>query len=123
MKKRSEIEEKYKWDLSGYFKNEDEFQKEFENLKSKLNSYDIFRGKLNNEKTILECLKFDEQISKRLEILCSYANLRACEDTGNSESQERLNQVTSLATAFSANTSFIAVEIKKNPDKLSLEKL
>ena len=122
MKKRSEIEEKYKWDLSGYFKNEDEFQKEFENLKSKLNSYDIFRGKLNNEKTILECLKFDEQISKRLEILCSYANLRACEDTGNSESQERLNQVTSLATAFSANTSFIAVEIKKNPDKL-LKKL
>ena len=122
MKKRSEIEEQYKWDLSGYFNGENEFNKEFAFLKSKLNAFEVFRGKLTNEKNILECLELDEKLSKRLEVLCVYASLKLSEDAGDSKNQERLNQVSSLMTEFSANTSFVAVEIKKNPDSL-LKKL
>ena len=31
--KRAEIEEKYKWDLSGYFKSDEDFYQEYESLK------------------------------------------------------------------------------------------
>lgn len=113
MKKRSEIEEKYKWDLSGYFKSDDDFKKEFDALKKLTHSLDIFRGKLNNEKTILECLKEEEKLSIRFEILGVYASLKTREDASNAFYQERLTQVGSIVSEFSTATSFIEVEIKK----------
>ena len=41
MKKRSEIEEKYKWDLSSYYKTEEEYQKDFEFVSNTSNSQDF----------------------------------------------------------------------------------
>lgn len=122
MKKRSEIEEKFKWDLSGYFKNDDEFLKEFEFLKSQINFLDSYKGKLNNEKTILECLRKSDEIDRRLEVLYVYATLKTREDAANSFYQERANQVGWLLGQISTQTSFVGVEIKKNPNSL-LEKL
>ena len=122
MKKRSEIEEKFKWDLSGYFKNDDEFKKEFDDLKSQIYFLDEFKGKLNNEKTILECLRKSEAFDQRLEVLYVYATLKTREDAANSFYQERATQVGSLLSQISTQTSFVSVEIKKNPNSL-LEKL
>lgn len=119
MKKRSEIEEKYKWDLSGYFKSDDDFKKEFNDLKKLTHSLDIFRGKLNNEKIIIECLKEEEKLSIRFEVLYVYASLKTREDASNAFYQERLTQVGSVRNDFETATSFIEVEIKK----LSNEKL
>ena len=122
MKKRSEIEEKFKWDLSGYFKNDDEFKKEFDDLKSQVHFLDEYKGKLNNEKTILECLRKSEAFDQRLEVLYVYATLKTREDAANSFYQERATQVGSLLSQISTQTSFVSVEIKKNPNSL-LEKL
>ncbi len=122
MKKRSEIEEKFKWDLSGYFKNDDEFLKEFEFLKSQINFLDSYKGKLNNEKIILQCLRKSDEFDRRLEVLYVYATLKTREDAANSFYQERANQVGWLVSQISTQTSFVGVEIKKNPNSL-LEKL
>ena len=122
MKKRSEIEEKYKWDLSGYFADDGQFKKELDYLKTQVHFLDDFKGKLNNEKSILRCLELNEEISKKLEILYVYAVLKTREDASNSFYQERLTQVSTLATQFASQTAFVDVEIKKNENKL-LEKL
>lgn len=113
MKKRSEIDEKYKWDLSNYFKNDDEFYKEYEELKTHLNDFDNFKGKLSDEKIMLDCLKLEEEISLKLEILYVYASLKTREDATNSFYRERLTLVDSLASKFSIATTFIDIEIKK----------
>ncbi|MDD4110807.1 MAG: oligoendopeptidase F [Clostridia bacterium] len=113
MKKRSEIEEKYKWDLSGYFKSDEDFKKEFDNLKLQTHKLDSFRGKLNNEKIILECLKKQEELELRFEVLYVYASLKTREDATNSFYQERLTQVSSIINDFNTSISFIEVEIKK----------
>ncbi len=118
MKKRNEIEEKYKWDLKEYYNSDDDFKVEFEYLKSQIHSLDKFRGKLRDEKTILECLTLDEQLNKRFEVLYVYASLRTREDATNSFYQERLTQVEAVLNEFSALTSFINVEIKKLPNKV-----
>ena len=78
--KRAEIEEKYKWDLSGYFKSDDDFYKEYESLKGHLGDFRKYKGKLSNESILLECLRFDDQISLRLEILYVYASSRVFKD-------------------------------------------
>lgn len=122
MKKRSQIEEQFKWDLTGYFKNDDEFKKEFDFLSSKTHYLDKYKGKLNNEQTILQCLKESQEMDLRLEVLAVYASLKTREDSANAFYQERATQVGSLLSEFSTQTSFVTVEIKKNPNKL-LQKL
>ncbi len=122
MKKRSEIEEKDKWDLSGYFKDDAEFLNEFNYLKTQTDFLAGYRGKLKDEKTILECLEKDQEMSKRLEVLYVYAVLKTREDAGNSLYQERQTQVGTLISQFSTKSAFVNVEIKKNPNSL-LKKL
>lgn len=122
MKKRSEIEEKDKWDLSGYFKDDAEFLNEFNYLKTQTDFLAGYRGKLKDEKTILECLEKDQEISKRLEVLYVYAVLKTREDAGNSLYQERQTQVGTLISQFSTKSAFVSVEIKKNSNSL-LKKL
>ncbi len=110
MKKRSEIEEKYKWDLSKYFSSDDEFKKEFEYLKSQIKSLDSYHGKLKNEENVLECLKKDEELSKRFEILYVYASLRTHEDMANPFYQERLTQVETVLNEFLRHTLLLKLK-------------
>ncbi len=118
IKERQEIAECDKWDLNDYFKNDDIFKEEFEDLKNEINSLEIFKGKLNNQELIINCLSLQENLNKRLENLYVYANLKTKEDSINSFYQERLTQVESLLSKFSASTSFIDVEMKKNKNEL-----
>ena len=118
MKSRSEIEEKDEWDLSGYFKDDAEFLNEFNYLKTQTDFLAGYRGKLKDEKTILECLEKDQEMSKRLEVLYVYAVLKTREDAGNSLYQERQTQVGTLISQFSTKSAFVSVEIKKNPNSL-----
>lgn len=113
MKRRGEIEEKFKWDLTGYFKDDDAFYREYEDLKTHVNDFEKYKGKLSDEKTMLECLKLEENISLRLEILYVYASLKTREDATNSFYRERLTLVDTLASKFSVETTFIDIEIKK----------
>ena len=112
MKRRGEIEEKFKWDLTGYFKDDDAFYREYEDLKTHVNDFEKYKGKLSDEKTMLECLKLEENISLRLEILYVYASLKTREDATNSFYRERLTLVDALASKFSVETTFIDIEIK-----------
>ena len=57
MKNRSEIEEKYKWDLTKFCKNDDEFYKRLEKVDNQIKSFKKYEGKLSNESLILECLE------------------------------------------------------------------
>ena len=115
--KRAEIEEKYKWDLSGYFKSDDDFYKEYESLKGHLGDFRKYKGKLSNESILLECLRFDDQISLRLEILYVYASLKTREDATNSFYRERLTLVETLSSKFASETTFIDIEVKKYNNK------
>lgn len=121
MKKRNEIEEKYKWDLNDYFESIQDFEKEIEYLKSQINVFDRFKGKLKDKKTVLECLTLSEELGKRIEVLCVYVGLRSKEDTANSYFQEKSTQIGSILSELSTNSTFIGVEIKKLSNKLLKE--
>ena len=52
--KREEIEEKYKWDLSKMYKNKEEFQKDFQEVKQSLPEIEKYKGKfLENSEIFL----------------------------------------------------------------------
>lgn len=56
MKKRSEIEETYKWDLSSYIKDEKEIDKIFEIMKRMAKIYPQYNGRLGDKDALYEYL-------------------------------------------------------------------
>lgn len=113
MKKRSEIEEKFKWDLSSYCKDDKSFLQQYNYLKDHLKDLVAFKGKLSDENELIKCLKLEEDLSTKLSVLYVYSVLRIREDALNSHNKENLTLVENLANNYSTETSFIDVEVKK----------
>lgn len=111
MKNRSEIEEKYKWNLSSYFKSQEEWQVLFSKMNSKIHEIGKYENKLNDSKNIFDCLELESDLSKNLELLYVYASLLVKQEQSNSQNHERLNLISALLTEFSSISSFVDVEI------------
>ena len=113
MKKRSEIEEKYKWDLSSYCTDDNSFLMQYNYLKEHIKDLVAYKNKLSDEKELISCLKLEEDLSLKLGVLYVYSVLKIREDASNAHNKENLTLVESLSNKFSSETSFIDVEVKK----------
>lgn len=111
MKKRENIEEKYKWDFSDYFKDDEAWKKEYAAYSNEIKGITYFDGKLNNKKNILEMFKTLENLSIKLEALYIYASCVRDTDVTNTKSMARLNKVTAKLTEQSVLTSFIEPQL------------
>ena len=67
-KLRCEIEDKYKWDLTKIYKDEKEWKKDFDDVKEKILKVLEYKDNfLSNGKRLYEYLKYDEEVSRKLE--------------------------------------------------------
>lgn len=115
MKERSEIEERYKWDLSSYIKDKDMLQEEFNYLENNFKHYKKFYKKFDNKETLLEYINFDNEFSLKYERLASYIYHRLDEDTSNTEFLSLMKRFDFLSNQIGEATSFVS------PQMLSLE--
>ena len=111
LKKREEIDDKYKWKIDKVYKNIADWEKDFEDLKKEAVKLKEFNGKLNNGETILEYLKLNEKISRKAEILYIYAHLKCDEDTSNSTFQSLMSKIDIYMAEFSSYTAYFVPEI------------
>lgn len=119
MKKREEIEEKYKWDLTEYSISSEACEKELADIQKKFPEIEKFENKLNSDENIYACLKLESEISQVLSRLYVYSSLKLKENAKNSKAVELSEKVGSVCVNFGTITSFIDVEI----GELSNEKL
>lgn len=119
MKKREDIEEKYKWDITEYSKSIQACEQELKNLEKRFEEITKFENKLNDDKNIYDCLTLESELSQILSRLYVYSSLKVKENAKNSEAVELSEKVGSSCVKFSTFTSFISVEI----GELSNEKL
>lgn len=118
MKKRGEIEEKYKWDLTKFCKDNAEFYERLAKLEKKIAKYKEYEGKLNtSNKILLDCFKFDEEVSKEFDTLAQYAFLNRCTDNADTEANEMYEKLSSLITKANVLSTYINVEVSKFADK------
>ena len=114
---RSEVEEKYKWDLSQIYENEDDWEKDFNWISQNISSYKKFEGTLSKSPVqLLECLKFDDKMGIRLERLYLYAMLAKDSDMKVQKYQAMDDRIKSLYTKVSAAGAFIKPELLQIPD-------
>lgn len=113
-KLRCEIEDKYKWDLTKIYKDEKEWQKDFDDVKEKILKVLEYKDSfLSNGKKLYEYLKYDEEVSRKLEKIYYYAHLNYDADTLDEKYKVMANKVSDLFTKYNELSSFVVPEILK----------
>ena len=113
-KLRCEIEDEYKWDLTKIYKDEKEWQKDFDDVKDKILKVTSYKDSfLSNGKRLYEYLKYDEEVSRKLEKIYYYAHLNYDADTLDEKYKVMKNKVSDLFTKYNELSSFVVPEILK----------
>lgn len=111
-KERSEIADKYKWDLTHLYKSKEEWYKHKDEIKKQIDQLDKYAGKLKEKSAyLLETSVNYENAVKAFSKLAGYASKLGDENLGISENRQLGMEVSTLGTYFSEKTSFIRPEI------------
>jgi oligoendopeptidase F len=115
---RSEIDEKYKWDLSDIYKGVEDWEKDYDWIKQNLPQYENYAGKLNSSSsTLLQCLRFNDSLDKKLNWVRMYPDLHRDVDMNSEKYQKMWSRYNSLEAEVNVARSFINPEIISIPEE------
>ncbi len=108
---RSEVETKYTWDLSKFYKDDKSWQADFKKLKKFVGVFASYKQKLGNADVLFEYLQKSKQCDLLLTRLYMYAsnNFNTC--LSNSAYGEMTTQLENLATIIGQEDSFVEPEL------------
>jgi oligoendopeptidase F len=110
--KRNEVAVEDTWDLEAIYASDEVWEKEFEETKQMLPELKSFQGKLGESaETLYTYLQKQDEVTKKLGKLYTYAHMRYDQDTTNSFYQGLNDRASNLATQVSSTVSFAVPEI------------
>lgn len=112
-KNRNEVEEKYKWDLSEYYKNDDEFFASYKKLDKELDILKEYVGCTIDADKLYDYLEKETNFDAEIEKIYIYAAIRNDEVLGQEVPLDMLNKASLLITKFSNLTAFFNPELLK----------
>ncbi|MEG2351320.1 MAG: oligoendopeptidase F [Bacilli bacterium] len=111
-KLRSEIDDKYKWDLSNMYQNNKEVMEDINSINILIKQYDEYKGVIAKDSNHLyEFLTFDSKVDELIMNLYVYASIRNDSDMNNKESEALFNQVSNIYFELSEKRAFVIPEL------------
>ena len=111
-KTREEISDKYKWNLTDLFPNDDAWRTALNEIKRRLNEVESFKGTLTKSAAnLLKALEYNSEISKAASKLSSYASMNSDLDTRNMKYSAMKQELQQLFASFGAKSAFMDPEI------------
>ncbi len=115
-KDRSEIDDSYKWDLTGLYETADQWESEFAATEKLIDEISDFKGRLHQSAdTFLEFQEKSEKLGWYSERILIFAGLKYHEDTNVSENAALWERARSLMTRISAAVSWVQPEMVSIP--------
>ncbi len=122
MKERSELDEKYTWQLEDLYENDAVWQETKDNVVAQFSAIEIYKDQLTTSpETLLECLELYFELKKEVLRLRVYAFQKSDLDTRNSTNMGMQQEMSQIYTDFNTQTSFIEPELV-NVDQATIEK-
>lgn len=116
-KKRSEIENKYKWNLEAIYSGEHVWEDDFQAVKGLLEQIVGLQGTMGESaEALLKVLQLSDQLGRKSEKLYVYARMRRDENNANAVYQGLFDRAESLSVEASSATAFIVPEILTIPE-------
>jgi oligoendopeptidase F len=113
---RSKVPEKYTWNLADIYPTDAAWRAEKDKATAQITEIQQFKGKLGSSpKDLADALEKMSALDKEVSRLYVYASMLADQDTRDAGHQGMRQEVVQLASAFSAQESFIEPEILRLP--------
>lgn len=113
MKKRSEIAEELKWDLSDIFPDQAAFEEALEALPKEVEAFSTkYDGNLTDITTVVQAIKEYEEIIAKASHLGQYGRLPVSVDITDSEAQQQARHTSNVLAGASAKLSFFQSQIE-----------
>ncbi len=121
LKKRDQIDKKYKWNIEDMFSDETQTDKDLEDVLAQTEEFSGFAGRLTESaSTLLDALKARDAIWMKLEKVYVYARMRRDEDNSKSQYQAMTDKCNSVIARVSAAMSFFTPELLSAPEETLL---
>ncbi|MDD2586738.1 MAG: oligoendopeptidase F [Syntrophomonadaceae bacterium] len=112
IKKRTEIENEFKWKLEDIYPEETSWENDYQQLKTLIEEVNKYQGTLGKSAgDLLQVLQLLEKIERIAEKLYVYAKMRRDEDNADSYYQTLFDRAESISIQLSSATSYIIPEI------------
>ncbi|MBT2680290.1 oligoendopeptidase F [Bacillus sp. ISL-35] len=109
---RSEVHESLTWDLNDLYPSDQVWEDALKEIDAEVKKFDGFRGTLHTgPKALLECLTAQEELTKKLVKVRTYASLKQSADGTDPVNQANSAKVGAVGTKAMAALSFISSEI------------
>lgn len=109
---RSEVPEKMRWDLTPLYRSVEEWDRDMDDLEAKVPEIGRYIGELcRSSSVVAECLRSQDDLSRRLERLYTWAHLKHDEDLNNTLHQTLHDRAVNLMTRVSTASSYIVPEL------------
>ncbi|MGC4375405.1 oligoendopeptidase F [Fictibacillus sp. Mic-4] len=116
--KREEIPVQDTWDLEAIYETDEKWEEEFNEIKNLLPGLKEYQGKLGESaQTLYDFFQKEDEVTKKLGKLYTYAHMRYDQDTTNSFYQGLNDRASVLATQVSSTISFAVPEILSIPEE------
>jgi oligoendopeptidase F len=119
---RAKIPEKYRWNLSEIYPNEQAWRAAKDKLVAEIPALEAFKGTLGSSaQKLADALELGSRISKEFSRVYVYASLTSDEDTRVSAAQGMQQEMTQIGANLGAQTAFMEPEILKI-DRTTIDK-
>lgn len=114
--KRSEIDNKYKWNMTDFYPDWAEWDKELETLKSMMKEIPQYKGQIKDDsKKFVELIKLEEKMGRLLDKLYIYVYMLKDLDSKDEVSSVKLQEIQAIYTEYSVSAAWITPEILQIP--------
>lgn len=110
---RKEVPKKYQWDLTDFYKTNDDWYNDFKKISESLNQVENYKNKLNDAYLLEEYLKLDIDLSHTMLDLYIYADLSHDVELEDNTYIEMVNKALSLFNEYDMLNAFAVPEILK----------
>ena len=115
---RKNIDKKYIWDLTKIFSNNEEFNKNYEEVKNEITDYIKYENiMLENATNFYNAINDYYKINRKIEKLYVYTSLIFDENTSNNTNQSLKLRMTNLYDEWGKNSFFVTTNILKKDYK------
>lgn len=114
---RENAPEDLKWKLTDIFSTHDDWQLEFDKVEKILPKIAKFKGKLSQKEVLLKYFEFNQELSKRINLLFDYCFLNADLDKSNNQFVEDSQKMELLNAKTSELSAYALPELASLPSK------
>ncbi len=115
--KRNEVDKALTWAIEDLYASDEQWQQEFEQVKSMLPQVAEYQGRLSKSgELLLSFLKLSDEVGRMMERVLVYSHQKYHEDTNNATYQDLSNKANMLSVQVNSAMAFATPEILTIPE-------